>query len=235
MLMGARFGVTDLRRAAIYARAIEAVIDQVYPRERPSLLALEPLISEQLVLLETAFKTSRAGGGLSSAGVFPPAEVSVVAEEPQPEPSEPEQKPARRRRQVLQGESRIEAKSMEEKLRDEREPLNKLLSEDCVQVGLIDKKQAKKMIRSMLGKQPQEAEQQIVEQLRQVLQDQVKTAIRRNKGGPWGTPQAQEDMRQDIHAARSVKSVLMLARQIAKELHQWSREHGKGGLLGMFG
>ena len=73
-------------------------------------------------------------------------------------------------------------------------------------------------------------------QLRQILQDQVKGIIRRLKGGPWASPQVQEDMRQDIHNARSVRSILMLAQQIVKERRAWENQHGKSGLFGgLFG
>ena len=117
---------------------------------------------------------------------------------------------------------------MEEKLREGRQPVQELLRNDCVQLGLIDRKQAERLIRGMLGKQPEVAEQDVVEVLRQILQDQVKGIIRRLKGGPWATPQAQEEMRQDIHHARSVRAILMFARQVIKERRAWKKKHGKG-------
>ena len=67
---------------------------------------------------------------------------------------------------------------MEDKLKDERKPVQKLLLEDCVQVGLIDLPTAKRMILEMTGKTSQDAERDIVEDLRQLLQLQVKSFIR---------------------------------------------------------
>ena len=240
------FGILDLERVNVFVRAIEDVVDQHYPQGRPTLLTLEPLISEQLVFLESALGAARAGAGLSSGGVFPPvtepenpgleqvdqdeAQEADAEEQASEEPTRP-----RRRLQQLRGNGGVEAKSMEEKLRDEREPIQQLISEDCVAAGLLNKKQAKKMLGSLLGKRPQEAEAEIVEQLRRILQEQVKATVRRSKGCPWSKPAAQEEMRKDIQSARSVKSILMLARQISKEQQQWKKANGKGGLLGMFG
>ena len=126
------------------------------------------------------------------------------------------------------------AKSMEEKLSEARKPIQALLAEDCVHLGLLTSKQAKKLILGMTGKSSQQAEQEIVEHLRQVLQMQVKSFIRKSKGGPWGDPRTQEDLRKDIHAARNIRSVLMLARQVIKEYQAWQGENGRGGILGLF-
>jgi hypothetical protein len=86
----------------------------------------------------------------------------------------------------------------------------------------------------MVGKTSRDAEREIVERLRQVLQDQARYFIRKAKGGPWANPRAQEDLRQDIHAASSVRSVLLLHRQIVKEYQTWQKEHGRVGILGLF-
>jgi len=233
LLVTSRYGITELPRARVFVRAIADVVDHVYPKGRPSLLALEPLVSEQLTMLEAALRAVQNGSGPAKDAVLPVPEEQCIQEEPVPEPEE--KSVARRKRKPLQqGESAVVVKSLEEKLRDEREPVQKLLKQDCVHAGLLDKKKAEAMVRSMLGKTPQEAEQNIVEQLRQILQDQVKAAIRR-KSGPWCTPLAQEEMRKDIHGARSVKSILMLARQIRKEQLEWKKQNGKGGLRGLFG
>ena len=232
MMLSRRFGIVQPARVAVFARAIEEVVWHVYPGGRPSLLAMEPLISEQLVLLESALAALRANAVPTvSAKVFPEEEQEQIEEALQEDEVET---PIRRRRRPLKGDSAVGSRSMEEKLREERKPVKKLIEEDCVRVGLVDKKGAARMIRSMIGKKPEDAEEAIVEELRQILQDHVKKTIRRLKGGPWSSPQAQEDMRKDIHRARSVKSILMLNRQIAKERHSWEEKHGKGGMLGMF-
>ena len=225
-------GITDPRRVAVLARSVVAVIENRYPEGRPSLLELEPLITEQLALLEAALVELRMRTALGGT------ETSVEPYAPAPPPA-PVEEPSKKRlrKRTLKGKGyTVQAKSMEEKLREGRVPVQELLQKDCVQLGLVTQKQAKRLVRGMLGKHPEDAEQEIVEHLRQILQDQVKGIIRRLKGGPWRTPQAQEEMRQDIHSARSVKSILMLARQIAKERAAWEKQHGGGGLLaGLFG
>jgi len=232
LMVTSRYGITDLSRITVFVRALVEVIDHFHPTGRPSLVSLESLICEQLALLENALQRAQADAILFSDSFSPPPEE----ESPADEQSETEEQPAARRNRQpkLNAESAVMVKSKEEKLRDEREPVQKLLREDCVHSGLLDKKKAEALIRSMLGKEPRQAEQDIVEMLRQILQDQVKAAIRR-KSGPWTTPQAQEDMRKDIHNTRSVKSVLMLARQVHKEMQDWKKQNGKGGLLGLFG
>jgi len=231
ILLGVRrHGISDPARVAVLARSVVAVIDHHHPEGRPSLLELEPLITEQLALLEASLMEARMRSALTVPEV--PPEVDPSSQE-----AAPEEAPKRLRKRTLKGKGHtVQAKSMEEKLREGRVPVQELLQKDCVQLGLVSAKQAKRLVRGMLGKRPEDAEQEIVEQLRQVLQDQVKGIVRRLKGGPWATPQAQEEMRQDIRSARSVKSILMLARQIAKERAAWEKKHGSGGLFaGLFG
>ena len=233
MLGASRHGLSDPARVHEFVRAIVAVIDHHHPDGRPGLKAPEPLITEQLQLLEAALVDARLRRQLS-AGMAPPVQpVDEVAAGVEDDAEAVAEDRPRIRQRVLKGKGHtVVAKAMEEKLRDERAPVQQLLLEDCVHLGLLDKKQAQRLVRSMVGRSPEEGEQQVVEQLRQILQDQVKGIIRRLKGGPWATPQQQEDMRQDIHNARSVRSILMLARQIIKERREWEKRNGKGGMFG---
>ncbi len=229
LLGAARHGAISPQRVAVLARAIVAVVDHHYPDGRPSLRVLEPLLAGQLALLEAAL-TGRDAGEERPASAAPDTVVEAPSDKVPPESA---RKP---RRRTLKGKGHtVVAKSMEEKLREGRQPVQELLRGECVQLGLIDRKQAERLVRGMLGKQPEVAEQDVVEVLRQILQDQVKGIIRRLKGGPWATPQAQEEMRQDIHHARSVRAILMLARQIVKERRAWEKQHGKGLFGGLFG
>lgn len=232
-------GIADPARIRVFMRAVLDVVRHHYPGERPSLVEIEPLVAEQLALLErslVAAAAARRQPAVEALPPMPPAAVELLdvaelaAEQPQPTQ---ERRP---RKWPSQGDGKTAPKSLEDKLQDERKPLRKLLSDDCVRLGLVDTRQATRLIESMLGQMPEQAELAIVEELRRTLQQQVRTAIRRYKGGgPWPTPQAQEDMRQDIASARTVKGILMLTRQILKELRAWEREHGKGGVLGFLG
>jgi hypothetical protein len=203
-------------------------------------------IDEQLQLLADAFlsRESKAGGTVVPAqepAVEPVVDKTATEEDGQAEanidtPAAAETAVARRKRADGRqaGGYVPQAKSMEEKLRDARRPIGALLTEDCVQLGLLSKKQAGQLVAGMAGNTGEQAEQEIVEQLRQILQTQVKSFIRKAKGGPWRDPRVQEDLRQDIHAARSIRSVLMLARQVVKEYQAWQEGNQRGGLLGLF-
>jgi hypothetical protein len=123
---------------------------------------------------------------------------------------------------------------MEQKLKDERVPIQQLLREDCVHAGLLDRETADRLVAQMSGKTSVDAERELVEDLRQRLQEQVRTFIRKSRGGPWRDPRTQEDLRQDIHAAHSVRSVLFLYRQVLHEYRTWEEEGRRRGILGLF-
>jgi hypothetical protein len=232
--------LADLNRINVFVRAILDVIDHYYPNGTPGLSELEPLITEQLLLLEAALVDARTrrecdNANQAAASWDPETEEREdVAEDGAALPADEPRTGVHRRALHGMGHA-VAAKAMEEKLRDERAPVQDLLRKDCVNLGLLEPKKAERMVLSMVGKSPEEGEKLVVEQLREVLQKQVKGMIRRLKGGPWATPRAQEEMRQDIHNARSVRSILMLARQIGKERQAWEKKHGvAGGFAGFF-
>lgn len=228
MLLLSQLGMRDARGLSIYLDAVRAVVRRQAASDQPiSLGNLEPFLSEQLEMLVTALRKNRGllsvpmqGQGDGGSG-----QTSASTDERDSAPRRPA-KPASGYVPV--------AKSMEEKLKDDRQPVQKLLLEDCVAEHLLDLPKAKELIAGMTGKTPQDAELEIVEYLRQELQTQVRHFIRSDKGGPWSKPHAQEDLRKDIHAAKSVRGVLLLCRQIVKEHQEWEREHGQGGILGLF-
>ena len=247
----------QVRAARVFTNAVLEVVRQAYPGGRPSLLVLEPLISEQLVLIEAALRSADAHHDPVPAPTGPavaedareveadpePAVTPLAEDRPEPPPVEaeveeaPPEAAAKRpspKSRAVRGSKTPDPMTMEQKLKDERKPVQKLLVQDCVRVGLINRKRAKQLVHSMVGKRPEDAELEIVEVLRQVLQDQVKQYIRRHQGGPWKSPHDQEDMRKDIHGARSVQSILMLARQIVKERRSWEKANGVRGVLGLF-
>jgi hypothetical protein len=228
MLLLSQLGIRDTRSLSIYLNAVKAAVRHRAVNDQPiSLGHLEPFLSEQLEMLVTALRRRR---GLLRVPM-PRQEAGGSAKTP---PSTDEHDSvARRPPKPASGYVPV-AKSMEEKLKDDRKPVQKLLVEDCVAEHLLDRPKAEELIAGMTGKTPQDAELEIVEYLRQELQSQVRHFIRSDKGGPWSSPHAQEDLRKDIHAAKSVRGVLMLCRQIVKEHQDWEREHGHGGILGLF-
>lgn len=221
MMLLRRVGIIDSTKVDLYVKAVIEAVRHAYPVERPSLLVLNPFIREQLALLESSLVNRCADDG--AVDIDETIELDDL-----PASGPPSSKRQRR------GDAGVVARSMEEKLCEERKPVQELLSHDCVHTGLIDKDTAKRLIGSMAGRIPEEAEKEIVVKLRQALQDQVREMIRRAKGGPWSSPREQEQMRQDIHHANSVRSVLMLRRQVLKEYNAWEKRQGFGRMLGMF-
>ena len=232
MLLLSQLGIKDERSLSVYLDAVCAVVQQRAGTEHEVHHGnLEPFLDEQLGLLVSALQKRRGILGMPKAAQGLAAAMADAAQTPD---SGDQQGPASKRPQKASTGYVPVAKTMEEKLKDDRKPVQKLLLEDCVAERLVDLPKAKELIAGMTGKTPQDAELEIVEYLRQELQSQVKQFIRTDKGGPWSSPHAQEDLRQDIHAARSVRGVLLLCRQIVKEHQAWEQEHGHGGILGLF-
>ena len=228
MLRLSRLGVKEFRRLSIFIGAVKAVVEQrVGTEQEVNLGNMESFLDEQVEMLQIGLQNSREARDVPGPAQLPPTGPELIA---------PDQasKPAQKRPPRAASGYVPPARSMEEKLKDDRKPVQKLLLEDCVAEHLLDLPQANELIKGMTGKTPQDAEHEIVEYLRSVLQSQVKEFIRSAKGGPWSSPHAQEELRQDIHAANSVRGVLTLCRQVVKEHQIWEQEHGYGGILGLF-
>lgn len=247
MLLLTECGVRDARCLDIYCRAVLAVVRQ-HRVAHPCvpLAECDRFVGQQIGLLEQALRRRRvsdviepaAGEGLESV-VCADATATVPTEPPRPAAdlvaesggSDAQDRPERQQKAATGYVP--EVKTREEKLKEERVPVQKLLLEDCVAAGLVDVPTAKRLVAGMTGKTSQAAEGEIVEYLRGILQQQVRAFIRKARGGPWADPRTQEDLRKDIHAAKSVRSVLMLRRQVAKEHEAWEQKNGRGGLLGL--
>lgn len=228
MLRLSQLGVKDVRGLSIFIGAVNAVVEHRAGTEQAVNIAnLETFLGEQLEMLVVSLQNSR--GILNVPSLARVLGAGPGSTEPGDDTKSAPKRPAR----PASGYVPV-AKTMEEKLKDDRKPVQKLLLEDCVAEHLLDLSQARELITGMTGKTPQDAEHEIVEYLRSVLQSQVKQFIRSDKGGPWSDPHAQEELRQDIHAANSVRGVLTLCRQIVKEHQLWEQEHGHGGILGLF-
>jgi hypothetical protein len=235
MVLLHRFGIHDARCLSIYRRAVGDVLACVVGADETiDWAALEPVVDEQLAMLEQALVTRVPGRPVvdftvpvsTSAEVAPPRAVAS----PQASPVDPPRGRARRPTHAAQ-----DAMSMEDKLRESRKPIQKLLREDCVQACLIDLGTAECLIQGMTGKSSEDAEQEIVDRLRESLQQQIRGFIRQTGGeGPWSNPHAQEELRQDVHRMRSVQGVLSMARHVRREYRSWEREHGWYGILGLF-
>lgn len=232
MMLLSQLSVRDARCLSIYIDAVSAAVRQrAGAGQCVNLGEIEPILNEQLEMLEASLRKRSPQFAQPHADEQPPE----LAEADRDVVSEPDVEVHAGRRKPATASGYIPVvKSMEEKLKDDRKPVQKLLLEDCVAAGLVDVPKARELISGMTGKTSQDSEREIVEHLRQVLQGQVKGFIRKAKGGPWKNPRAQEDLRKDIHAANTVRGVLTLCRQIIKEYQCWEKEHGQGGILGLF-
>lgn len=216
MLCFAR-GISDKRRQTLYANAVEdAMVRRLAELPEPG-GRMREYLDEEMALLETALEAARRRRS--------------AAPQPQPaggEPDPPERGEARCRPNGPGGT--VCPQSMEEKLKQARKPLSKLLREDCVQLGLVNADRAEELVKSLAGRTPAEGEARVVEELRNNLHAQVRRYIRKHRGGPWPSPMAQDELRVDIAATRGVCALLTLTRGILRERVAWEHSHKKGVL-----
>ncbi len=161
----------------------------------------------------------------SDAPAEPANEQQAVKEQEKPSPKPAKIEPAKKRI----------SKDMPSKLAEERKPVKKLILEDCVQLSLISRKRAQYVVTQMAGKQPAEAEKEIVLELRKNLHEQVRSLIRKDKDGPWTSPKSQEELRLEIVQTPTVRSILYLTREILKERDEWKRRNRKSITGRIFG
>jgi hypothetical protein len=131
-------------------------------------------------------------------------------------------------RSIASNTSAFRAQDHSEKLAEQRKPLAKLIIQDCVYLGLVRPGRARYLVRNMPGKNPKLAEEEVVVELRNNLYEQIHKFMRKYKGGPWDSPMQQEEIRLDINATPSVRSLVMLTGQLLREQNQWMAQN-KGG------
>jgi hypothetical protein len=124
---------------------------------------------------------------------------------------------------------------MPERLADQRVGMQHLLEKECVTLKLITPEQAKRMRRRLLGQEPEQAEQELVAELRNILHQQVRAFIRKHDGGPWSTVKLQHELRMDIVATRSLRSLVTLARELLAEREEWLKKNHIGLSGRLFG
>ena len=121
---------------------------------------------------------------------------------------------------------KLQSRDMTVKLATERKPIQQLVTEDCVQLGLLERERAHYLVRQFPGKEVRQAELEVVTELRNNLHQQVRSFIRKHGGGPWPSPKEQEELRLEITKTPTVRSVLFLTRQILREREEWlERSH----------
>lgn len=122
----------------------------------------------------------------------------------------------------------MDGSSLDNKLAEARKPVQELVRDECVHLGLLTPDRADKLATSMAGKTPEQAEADIIDELRNNLHKQIQAYIRKKKGGPWKSIRQQEDVRVDIVNTRSVRGVITLTKQLLAEQVRWEEKQPKG-------
>ena len=205
------------------------VIDRIIEKmeqDKVGVEALSRIMDEKISLLNQKLD-SISGNEVATDVPAEPAElppgVESAATVAQEQEVAAEQQP---KQQKVDSGYKPQSKDMPTKLAQERKPVKKLILEDCVQLGLITRKRAEYVVTQMAGKQPMDAEKEVVVELRKNLHEQVRGFIRKDKDGPWSSPKSQEDLRLEIIQTPTVRSMLYLTREIFKEREEWkNRSH----------
>ena len=120
---------------------------------------------------------------------------------------------------------------MEEKLAIQRKPIHDLITKECVEFKLLTPERAKHWVNNLSGRRVEEVEKDIVDELRQNLQNNVKNFIRKNKKeNPWPSPALQEELRKEISQVKTIKGMLMLTSNVLWEIRN-AKESGKVSLF----
>ncbi|MEW8256685.1 MAG: hypothetical protein AB2747_20205 [Candidatus Thiodiazotropha taylori] len=114
-----------------------------------------------------------------------------------------------------------EAKSMGERLKDQRSEMEHLLMNDCVTLKLVTPKQAKKHVHELVGRDPKKAEEDLVANLRNALHQQVVGFIRKHNGGPWSSATEQTEIRMQIASTKTLQSLVNLSKMLLSEREEW--------------
>ena len=72
-------------------------------------------------------------------------------------------------------------------------------------------------------------------ELRDKLNQQIRSYMRKHKGGPWDSVIKQEDLRLDIAHTNSVHSLVTLTRQLLRERKDWEAKFNQGLLHNLLG
>lgn len=215
MVLG-RHGIPDDDSLTEYVDGLEQSINTRYPEGLPTLLEMQPFIDEQLDSLSSSLDEAAHGRVDHGYFDFEDTQVPLPAEPGgTPEIVESQPKPVRRQSSTRHT---VEAVGLDEKLKQQREPIQRLLEEDCVRSGLVNAKQGRRLARSMFGKNPVEAELEIVKGLQQTVLEELRKWMQQQNGKqPWTTPKAQNALRNDVLSTRSVQSLLRMVSQIRNE------------------
>jgi hypothetical protein len=136
-----------------------------------------------------------------------------------------EERQLRLQAQFQDGGGRPDDAAYTQRLQDRRKPLKKLLTHECVAFKLMEEKRALKLLRELPGRDPEVAEGEILDELRNNLQLQIKSFIRKYQGGPWPSPRQQEEIRLEIAELPTIHSLITMTRQLIREQEEWLKKN----------
>ncbi len=214
--------IFDVDKPGFYSRAVKEAVLALCREGEPTVVEVDRILNEQLEMLDEALARPPVPR-------LPPRSKPVTEEPESDDPAKP-------KRSVRNDQAAAaEALSMEEKLQEARKPLRELLTKDCVRLGLVEQKRARVLAAGLAGRRKEEAEGDIVAELRDNLNRQIRTYMRKHKGGPWDSVGKQEDLRLDITHTKTVHNLVVLARQLLKECKDWKSQTNKSLLHNLLG
>jgi hypothetical protein len=212
-------GITDQTIVGYYVDIVEQAVVALLAEDSTP-VDFQRILEEQLLWLEKELDQIRDD---------PPAAVETAQAQTDPQiPDLALEKEEKRPTGYVP-----EAKSMPDRLKDQRLILEELLDNDCVTLKLVTPNEAKEYKHNLLGKDSEKAEADLVAALRNVLYNQMRMFIRKHNGGPWASATQQHEMRMDITKTRTLRSLVALARELLSEREEWLQKT-KGSLSGRF-
>lgn len=219
------FDIWDPKDIEQHKEWVVAQIKEQMEQDNVGVEALSTIMDEKIELLRHRLETGDFGSTYTPAKKEPQEKFNDFYDPAKKTPA-PEPLPCELDKEESKKHKKPKSTDMPTKLAQERKPIKKLIMEDCVQLGLISKKRAEYVITQMAGKQPAEAEKEVVVELRENLHKQVRRLIRKDKDNPWASPKAQEELRLEIVQTPTVRSMLFLTRDILREREEWlKRSH----------
>ncbi len=230
MLLCTTLHIADLDQIDAAIKKVKRNVLTQLERKRLGVEALSGLLDEQIVQLEKDLRKSEVEPAPAEQKTEKKKAQSVEISEPVEKTRKQTPPPAKKI-----SEETIKELDMTKKLAAERKPVQKLVLEDCVQIGLVTRERAEYLVTQFAGKAPKDAELEVVIELRNNLHTQIRKFMRKHKGGPWPSPKEQEELRLDIVNTPSISSLLSLTRMILRERREWLNRSRRGITGRIFG
>jgi hypothetical protein len=208
------YGISDISVIDYYNQIVEKAVFALLNGEY-SIETFHSVLEEQAQWLDKELQElTGISDATAPAAQFNETQINDIIQPP-------EQTAATHKAEKMASGFIPEAKSMPERLKDQRSEIEHLLFHDCVTLKLVTEKQAKAYKRNMLGRAPEKAEAELVAGLRNVLHEQIQKFIRKHQGGPWQNATQQTEIRMEIAHTKTLQSLVNLSKQLLQEREEW--------------